>query len=535
MKTNQWVKACLFLAASLVSSAYSHAQFKVVGYVTSWSGSVSSVQYSKLTHINYAFAEPNANGTLQAMASADLSKLQSLVSTAHANGVKVLISIGGWNNGDDSGFETLAGNSTSRSTFASSVLSFVNQYGLDGADIDWEYPDAGTSANNFSALMSTLSSTLHGQGKLLTAAVVGNPEAGVNTDVFGYVDYLNIMAYDANNFDHSTYAYATQSINYWKGRGLPAAKTVLGVPFYARPSQETYAQLLAEGASPYADTFNGNGYNGITTIKSKTDLAYSQGGGIMMWELAQDATGTYSLLSAIHDEYVALSGNNNGGTFSTQIEAENYSNMSGVQTEATTDAGGGLDVGYIDTGDWMAYANVTIPTTGTYKVEYRVACATTAGQLSIDLNAGSVVLGYLNVPVTGGWQNWTTISHNVSINAGTYAVGIYAQTGGWNLNWFRITKVNTAKATLAVAGEDHQEVMKHSLEIYPNPVASTLLIKGDFNQPGGLITVYDLNGKQVMNAKGGTTSLDVAQLPTGTYVFIYTKGDQKVSQKFVKQ
>ncbi|MBD0258331.1 MAG: family 16 glycosylhydrolase, partial [Cytophagales bacterium] len=52
--------------------------------------------------------------------------------------------------------------------------------------------------------------------------------------------------------------------------------------------------------------------------------------------------------------------------FTTTIQAENYTSMSGVQTETTTDAGGGQNVGWIDTGDWMAYSNVNFPTSGAY-------------------------------------------------------------------------------------------------------------------------------------------------------------------------
>jgi beta-glucanase (GH16 family) len=124
--------------------------------------------------------------------------------------------------------------------------------------------------------------------------------------------------------------------------------------------------------------------------------------------------------------------------WSQQIEAESYSAMAGVQTEACTE--GGLNVGWIDTGDWMAYNNITFPTSGTYRVEYRVA-STGGGTLSLDLNAGSIQLGQLGVPNTGGWQNWTTVSHTVTINAGTYNLGVYAQQGGWNLNWIKFTKL----------------------------------------------------------------------------------------------
>jgi hypothetical protein len=89
----------------------------------------------------------------------------------------------------------------------------------------------------------------------------------------------------------------------------------------------------------------------------------------------------------------------------------------------------------------MAYNSITIPTSGSYKIEYRVASQNGGGRLSQDLNAGSIVLGAVDVPNTGGWQNWTTISQTVNINAGTYNFGIYAAAGGWNINWFRITKL----------------------------------------------------------------------------------------------
>jgi GH18 family chitinase/chitodextrinase len=310
MTTKQWIRTCILFCASIITSLQSSAQFKVIGYVPSWSGDVNAVQYSKLTHINYAFVLPTASGGLQSVDNP--GKLQSLVSLAHANGVKVLISVGGWNDGNDSGFEQLAAGSGTRTAFTNNIIAFVNQYNLDGADIDWEYPDAGASASNYVLLMTQLSSALHAQGKLLTAAVVGTGGDGVSASVFSQVDFLNLMAYDFNNFDHSTYAYATQSINYWKGKGLPASKTVLGVPFYGRPSWQSYAAIIAGGGSPYADTYNGVGYNGITTIKSKTDLAYDQAGGIMIWELSQDAVGTYSLLSAIHDEVLVKTGGGNG-------------------------------------------------------------------------------------------------------------------------------------------------------------------------------------------------------------------------------
>lgn len=127
---------------------------------------------------------------------------------------------------------------------------------------------------------------------------------------------------------------------------------------------------------------------------------------------------------------------------STLIQAESYSSMSGIITEATTDTGGGSNVGAIDTADWLAYNNITFPTSGPYLFEYRVSSLSGGGRLSVDLNAGSTVLGMLDLPSTGGWQTWTTVSQTVNVTAGTYNLGVYAQAGGWNLNWLRITKAN---------------------------------------------------------------------------------------------
>ncbi|MEH6418152.1 carbohydrate-binding protein [Pseudomonas sp. CGJS7] len=119
-------------------------------------------------------------------------------------------------------------------------------------------------------------------------------------------------------------------------------------------------------------------------------------------------------------------------------EAESFSAQSGVQVEACSE--GGSNVGWIETGDWMAYNNIAFPASGNYRVEYRVA-SPSGGALSLDLNGGGILLGQVQVPATGGWQNWTTVAHTVSVAAGTYNVGVYAQQGGWNINWIRITRL----------------------------------------------------------------------------------------------
>ncbi|SDF36936.1 Chitinase, GH18 family [Lentzea fradiae] len=290
--------ATITVMAPAAQAAYP-AGFKSVGYMPSWSGNVSSIQYTKLTHINYSFVLPNSNGTLQGVP--DPGKLQQLVSLGHQNGVKVSIAVGGWNDGNDDNFEILAASSSGRTTFVNALVNLVNQYNLDGVDIDWEYPDPGAEGDNYTLLMRQLGEQLHSRGKLLTAAVVseGGIANGVQPAVFGVVDWLNIMAYDGGS-PHANYDWSVNAVNFWKNRGLPASKAVLGVPFYSRPAYISYRDLVAQDpANANRDCYNGNCYNGLPTIRRKTQWALSNAGGIMNWELSQDTTGSTSLLNAI--------------------------------------------------------------------------------------------------------------------------------------------------------------------------------------------------------------------------------------------
>jgi chitinase len=276
------------------------ARFRVIGYTTA-AIVVDSIQFDKLTHINYAFLIPNEDGTFASLPNA--WKLEQLVSRAHQQGVKVLISVGGW--GWDEQFEALAASPQHRATFVSELAAFVQQYSLDGADIDWEFPDPGQSAQNFLALMTKLRQAL--PEKLLTIAAValGETGAGIPAEVFPLLDFVNIMAYDGSGENHSSMQYAQDALDYWLGRGLPPEKAVLGVPFYARPDGTPYYRLIQnDPAAANLDSFDYYGtllyYNGIPTMQEKTALALERGSGIMIWTLEHDVTGELSLLAAIY-------------------------------------------------------------------------------------------------------------------------------------------------------------------------------------------------------------------------------------------
>ncbi|WP_427874234.1 carbohydrate-binding protein [Flavobacterium sp. MMS24-S5] len=386
-----------------------------------------------------------------------------------------------------------------------------------------------------------MANKLHANGKLISAALSeGYGGANVPSSTFAAYDWINIMAYDATGWapnnpgQHSPYSMAVNQFNYWTGRGLPASKAIIGLPFYgygfgASANQGiSYANIVAQypGAENLDQVGNTIYYNGIPTIKQKTTFAIQNAGGVMIWELSQDATGTKSLLNAINQ---VITGSNPPAT-GTTIQAENYNTMSGVQTEATTDTGGGLNVGYCDTGDWMAYYNINFPTSGAYVIEYRVASAVTGGRLSSDLNAGTIQLGAINVPNTGGWQNWQTITQTVNVNAGTYNFGIYVQNTGFNINWFRITKSGSAAKSAPASSE--QSIA--SLEIYPNPTESQLFFSTEVS--GGNVNVINTEGgATVFSQTVNNNSIDVSTLKTGIYLISVEKNGIKTVRRFIKK
>ncbi len=296
---------------------------RVVGYMPSWSGSAEEIDYTRLTHIIYSFAIPNVDGTLKPLDGE--AKLAKIVELAKANGVKVSIAVGGWSdNGQelDGRFETLASTATGRENLVRDIMVLYDKHNLDGVDLDWEYPDPGSSSANYNALMSLLRQELDLRGGLLSAAVMGGVTesgqvlwgaGGITDDALAMMDMVNIMAYDSSNGNHSSYDWSINCYRYWnETRNVPSSKLNLGVPFYARPSWAGYKAIVATNPqAPYGDYDTTYGYyNGIDTIKRKTKFVQDNfAGGIMIWEISQDTKDDTSLLKAINDQL----GNNNGG------------------------------------------------------------------------------------------------------------------------------------------------------------------------------------------------------------------------------
>ncbi|MBO2011825.1 carbohydrate-binding protein [Hymenobacter negativus] len=213
-----------------------------------------------------------------------------------------------------------------------------------------------------------------------------------------------------------------------------------------------------------------------------------------------------------------------------QAEAANVNN--GMTVEACSDTGGGQDMGYIDAGDYLVWNAINFPTTGTYNIEYRVASGANGGTISSDLNAGSIQLGSTAIPATGGWQNWTTVSKTVTVNAGTYNFGVYAQTGGYNLNWVRITKVGARSALATSAAADG----KPTMSVYPNPVVDRLTLEAKPEFLGGEVCIRSVEGREVWRGTYRGETVDVSALKAGLYTLTIAAKDQPtVVSRFSKQ
>uniref|UniRef100_A0A7E4UQ98 Chitin-binding type-2 domain-containing protein n=1 Tax=Panagrellus redivivus TaxID=6233 RepID=A0A7E4UQ98_PANRE len=208
------------------------------------------------THIFFAFAKVNWDNTAAAFDEEDTPQGPNGGYYARVNalkkkqpGLKTVLSFGGYSAGTGQ-FTTMASSAANRATFIKSALMFVQKYGFDGIDIDWEYPDANTKAN-YATFIKELKNAF---GKLLvTAAVTANPAtaaAGYDIPTLGkYLDFLNVMTYDFHgSWDHVTgmnsplfaapgdtsnwnSAYA---VNYWADNGFPKNKILMGIASYGR-------------------------------------------------------------------------------------------------------------------------------------------------------------------------------------------------------------------------------------------------------------------------------------------------------------
>jgi chitinase len=292
-------------------------EYVIIAYVTSWKD--VPVDPTVMTHINYAFG--HVNDTFDGVRIDNPRRLRNIVDLKSINpDLKVMLSVGGWGSGR---FSEMASDDQRRLSFAQDCLKAVEEFGLDGIDIDWEYPTsdaAGISASpddreNFNLLMRDLRAVL-GEDRLLTLASSAYAEYIDFHACEKYLDFVNIMTYDmANAPYHHAALYASENtegccegaVKAHVEAGVPIEKLVLGVPFYGRggtamprfvdyrhiEAGEEYVEMWDEVAqAPYLADKDGNlvlGYDTPKSLTLKCDYIKENGLlGIMYWEYAGD-------------------------------------------------------------------------------------------------------------------------------------------------------------------------------------------------------------------------------------------------------
>ena len=250
---------CLTTLFSGCKQSKEPARF-VLAYVTAEGTSVPDTRL--LTHINYAFGV--VNKTFNGIDIKNPDRLRMLASLKrNAPHLKVLLSIGGWGSGR---FSEMAADAKNRMDFAKDCKRIMDEFQLDGIDIDWEYPTcsgAGISSSpddtdNYTLMMRDIRQTI-GKDALLTLASVAGAQFIDFKGVLPYIDFVNIMTYAMNRppYHHSALYHSEMSGElYSEGgvkahleKGIPADMLLLGVPFYGYgkkllPSYIDYSEII---------------------------------------------------------------------------------------------------------------------------------------------------------------------------------------------------------------------------------------------------------------------------------------------------
>ncbi|MGV3750363.1 glycoside hydrolase family 18 protein [Citrobacter freundii] len=278
MKLLPLLAALSLLCASVVSanSLMSVGYFNGGGDVTAGpGGDINKLDVRQITHLNYSFGlvynneKDETNDALK-----DASKLHQIWLSQKVQddllkipqlrkqnpNLKVLLSVGGWG---ARGFSGAAATKDTRAVFIQSAQEIIAKYGLDGIDLDWEYPVNGAwglvesqpaDRANFTALLTELRTAL-GHKKLLTIAVGANaesPKSWVDVKAIApSLDYINLMTYDmaygtqyfnSNLYDSTQWPTDAAADKYsadfvvsnYLAAGLKPSQMNLGIGFYGR-------------------------------------------------------------------------------------------------------------------------------------------------------------------------------------------------------------------------------------------------------------------------------------------------------------
>lgn len=237
----------------------------VGGYYASWASSrpcdawtPSAIDPRTYTHLFYAFARIS-RGVMATPTSTEAADMRAFTALKSRNPlVKLLVSVGGWAFNDPGPtqreFHNIALSSASRARFISSALRFMNQYGFDGIDIDWEYPvaeergGAPEDKNNYLLLVQEMRAVF-GNGKLITIAAPASYwylRHFLIGEMAQHLDFINLMTYDFHGVWNQNNVLGTklrsqtdirmirEALDLCARDSVPAGKIVIGIAYYGR-------------------------------------------------------------------------------------------------------------------------------------------------------------------------------------------------------------------------------------------------------------------------------------------------------------
>ncbi|HLN72820.1 MAG TPA: glycosyl hydrolase [Prolixibacteraceae bacterium] len=208
-----------------------------------------------------------------------------------------------------------------------------------------------------------------------------------------------------------------------------------------------------------------------------------------------------------------------------RLEAENYSLMSGISIQGTSDVTGIANVGWIDANDWMEY-NIQVPETKDYNVYFRLA---SNASTNLELRENNVKLQALQIPSSGGWQSWKTLKTTVSLTAGKHKLRVFTNRGQFNMNWLEITNVGDFPTTII----NPEQV---EMRVYPNPVKDRLFIEGGNSAGKTEISIIDLSGRVITSQTylPGTLKMEIdfSNYHSGSYI-VRTKNAENISNHLI--
>lgn len=207
------------------------------------------------------------------------------------------------------------------------------------------------------------------------------------------------------------------------------------------------------------------------------------------------------------------------------LQSEDFVYQEGLQTEVTTDAGGGYNVGYTDTGDFADYM-IAVNNTGNYNISFRTAAQSQSGMLQLQLidDESTQSLVVVSTPITGGWQEWETSTVVGNIEEGLYKLRMKVLQPGFNINWIEFDYIEGSM------GLNSSE--EYYFDIYPNPTSDYLNISNihtDFK-----VQIYSILGSKLLDYSNARR-INVESLNNGVYLIKIINQNRTYSKVFVKK